>query len=135
MLRRIARAAAVGPLAVLHIACSATLNLTEDPYANCTDLGDLSLLSRGRLDAETRMMERVRELGGDTLLFGERGRSGRLSDVPREIVERRNELLAVAEVDAGQQPTLEELVDPSQASSGAELWYYGAALRCNPTDE
>jgi hypothetical protein len=33
---------------------------------------------------------RVLELGGDTLLFGVRGRAGRLSDSPDEITERRS---------------------------------------------
>ena len=73
----------------------------------------------------------VLELGGDTLLFGERGRSGRVRYVPEEIVERRNQLLAPAEAADGQQPIAETSTDAIQASPG-DLWYYGAALRCNP---
>jgi hypothetical protein len=94
------------------------------------DLGDLSLSAYSRSDAEVRMKTRVLELGGDTLLFGERGRSGRLNNVPEEIVERRNELLAIAATAAPRRPVAASGTDPSVGGPG-ELWYYGAALRCN----
>src|SRR5688500_440583 len=95
MLRAIARTTTLVPLAVIHIACSATREFAaDDPYANCVDLGSLSVQSFSRADAERAMLARVLELGGDTLLFGERGRSQRLSDAPDEIVARRNQRLA-----------------------------------------
>jgi hypothetical protein len=154
MLWRTGCAAVVTPLAALHIACSPTPELPEDPYARCVDLGELALVADSRLDALRRMETRVLELGGDTLLFGERGRSGRLADSPEEIVQRRNKLLAVAEAGGDAQPAAEiasEQIEESEASeaeaadvrqpaakitaeeiqdSPGELWYYGAALRC-----
>jgi hypothetical protein len=145
------------PLALMHIACSATRELgADDPYANCADLGDLSLLSYSQADAERRMRARVLELGGDTLLFGVRGRAGRLSDSPDEIVERRSRLLAAVD-DAGEPPlvmTAEEAQEPDALETAeanaarrrtaaiaaenmkdtpGELWFYGAALRCSST--
>jgi hypothetical protein len=101
------------------------------------------------------MTARVLELGGDTLLFGERGRPGRVN-VPPEIVKRRNELLAVAQANRAQQPAAQTATDHASASleepldlgagggqtgtpkisvdqapvAQGELWYYGAALRC-----
>ena len=101
------RTTAVMSLAVIHIACSATSAVTAgDRYANCTDLGDLSLLSTSRDDAERQMRVRVLELGGDTLLFGVRGRTGRLIDSPEEIVERRSRLMAPAANSAAEQPII-----------------------------
>lgn len=104
------------------------------------------------------MRARVLELGGDTLLFGMRGRSGRLSASPEEIVERRNELLATAAAN-GSEPAVaitvgptEEAEPPETAQTNAErrrnavitgeriadqpgqLWFYGAALRCNKAE-
>jgi hypothetical protein len=118
-------------LAAIPIACTRTLELAAaDPYAHCADLGDLSLSSRSRSDAELWMRARVLELGGDTLLFGERGRSGRLRDVPEEIVKRRSELIAVASANAVRRSDAETPTASTQAAPG-ELWYYGAALRCN----
>jgi hypothetical protein len=76
------------------------------------------------------MRARVLQLGGDTLLFGERGRSGRLRDVPPEIVQRRNEILEAAEPNGGRRRAAEMPTEQIPASPG-ELWYYGAALRCN----
>lgn len=133
-------------------ACSATREFaSDDPYANCIDLGDLSLQSASRADAQQQMIARVAELGGDTLLFGERGRTGRLAAVPGEIVERRNRLLvetpaqetvlAVATEDPEEEAgaatgTAAEERRPGRAvveqieESPGELWYYGAALRC-----
>jgi hypothetical protein len=144
----------------MHIACSATRQVAaSDPYANCADLGELSLLSSSQADAEQRMRARVLELGGDTLLIGVRGRAGRLSDSPLEIVERRGRLLTPTPViDAGQAPvvlTAREAEEPdaletaeanaarrrSAAMAAAnmkdapgELWFYGAALRCRPAE-
>ena len=160
MLGPLARTTAVMPLAVIQIACSVSHELAgDDRYAHCTDLGELALQSYSRADAERRMRVRVLELGGDLLLFGERGRSGRLSDSPEEIVERRNVLLATAAADGGERPavaiTAEHTDDPDapaadQASAEqkrtgvitaekiedpqGELWFYGAALRCTPAD-
>jgi hypothetical protein len=155
MLWTIARTTTLVPLAVLHVACSATRELAaDDPYASCVDLGDLSVQSFNRTDAERAMRERVLELKGDTLLFGERGRSERLRDAPDEIVARRNQRLATdAAADAARPaivPTEEQLQDESATAEGnaarrqsapilaaanqgapRELWFYGAALRCN----
>jgi hypothetical protein len=157
MLGAAARATAVMSLLVVHIACSATRVLTaDDPYANCVDLGDLSVLSYSQAGAEQRMRSRVLELGGDTLLFGVRGRVGRLSDSPDEIIERRSRLLTSAAVaDAAQPPivmTAEDAEDPDALATAetnaarrqtaaviaaslkdapGELWFYGAALRCS----
>jgi hypothetical protein len=150
------RAAAVIALSMLLIACSATqVVYGDDPYARCIDLGDLALSSNSRADAQRRMVARVVELGGDTLLFGERGRTGRLAEVPEEIVERRSGLLAEDEV-LDPQPAVaittvaapeaeavaaqEAAGDPQRAGravveeieeSSGDLWYYGAALRCD----
>jgi hypothetical protein len=124
------RAAACVLLAVLHIACSPTPELAADPYAHCEDLGDLALQSYSRADAELRMKAQVLELGGDLLLFGERGRSGRTIVVPAEIVERRTELVTGVESTGGPPPS--DGVTPDQITTPpGELWYYGAALRCN----
>jgi hypothetical protein len=127
----VTRFAAVVLLAVLHIACSQALEFAaEDPYTHCVDLGDLALLSYNRADAETRMKAQVLELGGDTLLFGERGRSGRTTVVPSEIVERRTELVTGVESIPSRPPS--DGVTPDQVKTPAgELRYYGAALRCN----
>ena len=123
------RSTAIIPLAMLQIACSATPKLAAGPYAHCDDLGTLTLTSSSRPDAEERMRLHVLQIGGDTFLFGERGRSGRLTYVPEEIVERRNQLLTPEATD-GQRPIAAPSTDGIQASPG-ELWYYGAALRCN----
>lgn len=126
-------------LAALQAACSTPAPL--DRYANCTDLGTLALPAFSRLDAEQRMRVRVEELGGDILLFGERGRSALIDEVPAEIAQRRDELGVAAtnaEISApaprpvesigGAQPVVDEPTeDPHTAT---ELWYYGAALRC-----
>lgn len=159
MLGAIVRTTALIPLAVIHIACSATRELgANDPYANCADLGDLSLLSYSQADAERQMRARVLALGGDTLLFGVRGRAGQLSDSPEEIVERRSRLMTAATTDV-EQPviviTAEEAEDPdaleiaeanaarrrsasitadSIREPAGELWFYGSALRCSSTD-
>lgn len=77
------------------------------------------------------MKAQVLELGGDTLLFGERGRAQRVRSVPSEIVERRNELLTVDQRDGAAQPAAEVPSDPPSAVASGALWYYGAALRCN----
>ena len=155
MLRTIARTTTLVPLAVIHLACSATRELAaDDPYANCVDLGDLSVQSFNRADAERAMLERVRELGGDTLLFGERGRSQRLSDAPDEIVARRNQRLATDAATDAQRPAIVRtegqpedadataegnaarrlsapILAATSQGSPQELWFYGAALRCN----
>ena len=157
MLGRSARTTAVTSLAVIHFACSATREFAAgDPYANCEDLGDLSLLSYTQADAEQRMRARVLELGGDTLLFGVRGRAGQLRNSPAEISERRSRLLTAAAVtDAGQpaivmtaeeaeQPDALEIAEANAARRRSaaitaetikpptgELWFYGAALRCS----
>jgi TonB family protein len=154
MPRRIAHAAFATAAAVLLAACAATPALPPDPYANCLDLGDLSLSSSSRADAESLMRARVRELGGDTLIFGERGRPGRAGNTPEEVARRRSALLG-AEVGGDSRPqiagALQKTDEPQSpaASEGAgsqrrgrvtaqpveplvgELWYYGAALRCN----
>jgi hypothetical protein len=124
------RSAMIAMLAFLHIACSQTLEFAEGPYAHCVDLGDLALLSYDRVDAETRMKAQVLELGGDTLLFGERGHSGRTTVAPQEIVERRTELVTGVESIPSQPPSEGVTPDHVQTPAG-ELWYYGAALRCN----
>jgi hypothetical protein len=142
---------------MLLMACSATqVVYGDDPYARCIDLGDLALSSSSREDAQRRMVARVVELGGDTLLFGERGRTGRLAAVPEEIVERRSGLLAEDELEpqpavaittvAAPEPEAEAVAareaagDPQRAGravveeieeSSGDLWYYGAALRCD----
>ena len=160
MISYIARTMALIPLAVIHIACSATRVFNaHDPYASCADLGDLALTSYSPTDAEQRMRARVRELGGDTLLFGVRGRTGRLSDSPEEITERRSRLLtadAAADIalpavvitaDEAEQPDAFETAEANAAgrrtaqiaaqrlgNAAGELWFYGAALRCNPTE-
>ena len=156
------RACAVvaAPIAGILVACSAAVKYgADDPYANCRDLGEIALTSGSREDAESRMRVRVRELGGDTLLFGMRGRSARLNATPEEIVQRRTELVADVEPSSEQAPpaavTVEALEDSDQpeaadAADGGqrvgrttvrevlpppgELWYYGAALRCNLTE-
>ncbi|HEX5047089.1 MAG TPA: hypothetical protein VFX89_08220 [Gammaproteobacteria bacterium] len=127
---------------------------SADPYARCTDLGEISLASTSRSDAELRMRARVRELGGDTLLFGMRGRSGPLANVPEEIAERRREIMAPAEPVVNAPPVappaaIIEREDPPPAALPprtprtavvevqplpGELWYYGAALRCNQAE-
>jgi hypothetical protein len=114
--------------AAAHLACSASRTITEGPYAGCEDLGDLALSSSSRDAAEQRMKAQVLDLGGDTLLFGERGRDFRI-DVPEEITERRNELVRSVESErgaAGDQSGADQAPPPA-----GELWYYGAALRCN----
>jgi hypothetical protein len=73
------------------------------------------------------MEARVLELGGDTLIFGERGRPERL-DVPQEIVERRNELNSTEP--NGSQPRIPKISMDQIPTPQGELWYYGAALRC-----
>jgi hypothetical protein len=129
MLRQIPRAAIVVLLAAGQAACSATVVVgTADPYAGCVDLGDLALTSSSRSDAQDRMEARVRELGGDTLLFGERGRSRRLGQMPEEIAKRRDELRPP-------NPKSDEALLAGASTIDAqtlpgELWYYGAALRC-----
>lgn len=153
-------AAVATPVAGLLVACSAAVKYgSDDPYANCRDLGEIALTSSSREDAESRMRARVRELGGDTLLFGMRGRSARLSATPEEIAQRRTELVAVVEPSSEQAPTagttidaLEDSDEPEAADAAdgsqrvgrttvqevlpppGELWYYGAALRCNLTE-
>ena len=148
---RVVRAAAVG-LAALHVACSsAVVDGSADPYAHCNDLGEISLTSTSSSDAQVRMAARVREIGGDTLLFGVRGRSERLANVPEEIAERRTKLMAPPEpaVEPAPRPGATEIaaLDDAAAADGpqrtpktsvvevqslpGELWYYGAALRCN----
>jgi hypothetical protein len=79
---------------------------------------------------ERLALARVLELDGDTLLFGERGRSARVSDVPQEITRRRDELVTQAQAPHGQ---TEDGAAASAADGQAsgELWYYGAPLRCN----
>lgn len=160
MLRRVVWAAIILPIAALHGACSATPKLpADDPYARCVDLGEISLLSDSSSDAQQRMRVRVRELGGDTLLFGVRGRSRRLADAPEEIVQRRSELLAPAEtaaeevpaaaappdrIEDAEEPELTEATGDRRSTSRisvtqtqelpGELWYYGAALRCNASE-
>ena len=162
--RRYRHARSVGALlpVVLIAACSRTLVFGGgDSYANCADLGDLALASDNRADAEQRMRAQVLELGGDTLLFGERGRSVSVGDVPEEIVERRNQLVSpvsdegtvspegAAESPAGpsaesaeRHEALSQPVDRGRGRRGrismeamavapGQLWYYGAALRCN----
>jgi hypothetical protein len=157
MLGPIARTTAIIPLAVIHFACSATREFAAgDAYAHCEDLGDLSLLSYTQADAEQRMRARVLELGGDTLLFGVRGRAGQLSNSPAEISERRSRLVTAAVVtDAGQPPIVMSAEEAKEADAletaeanaarrrsasiisesikppSGELWFYGAALRCS----
>lgn len=155
---RLAWTAAIVTLVALQAACSSAV--TADPYARCADLGEIALAATSRSDAELRMKARVRELGGDTLLFGMRGRSGPLAGVPEEIAERRREIMAPpaaavegpAAAPAAEPPavapaaTLAEPDDPPPATLAprtpktavvevqalpGELWYYGAALRCN----
>jgi hypothetical protein len=142
--------------AMPHIACSHAVKIgTGDRYANCADLGELSLQSYSRADAEQRMRLRVLELGGDTLLIGEQGRAGRLSASPAEIVERRTELLTgvdeeppaavltaeqqAAALDAAVATAAQRRAAPTTPASAdaspSELWFYGAALRCNPADQ
>jgi hypothetical protein len=76
------------------------------------------------------MKAQVFDLGGDTLLFGERGRSGRTTVVPPEIVERRTELITGVESPPGR-PSNDELTQDQVSRPPGELWYYGAALRCS----
>jgi hypothetical protein len=76
------------------------------------------------------MKAQVLELGGDTLLFGERGRSGRTTVVPPEIDERRTALVTGVEAIPNQPPSEGLTPDQVQTPPG-ELWYYGAALRCS----
>jgi hypothetical protein len=157
--RQLARGAVVAALAVLQIACSSTAVVFADPYAHCEYLGDLSVLSSNRPDAEQRLAARVTALGGDTLLFGYRGRSEPLSELPDELVERRDGLVTFAEPNSYQalvetissdesQDSVEdatELTSPGRNGdqprnpriswqevppAQGELWYYGAALRC-----
>ena len=156
------RACAVvaAPIAGILVACSAAVKYgADDPYANCRDLCESALTSGSRADAESRMRVRVREHGGDTLLFAMRGRSARLNATPEEIVQRRTELVTVVEpvgerppAAAGTVDVLEDSAEPeaAEAADGAqragrttvqeipsppgELWYYGAALRCNLTE-
>jgi hypothetical protein len=126
---RTARAATLLPSALLQIACSATIDAPADPYAWCADLGDLSVSSSSRSEAERQMMARVRELGGDLLIFGERGRSSSVRDFPPEIVQRRDELVAAARASAASRQATQ--VSTQLIETPGQLWYYGAALRCN----
>ena len=112
----------------INLARSAPQRIAEGPYAGCLDLGDLMLSASSRDVAEQRMKAQVIELGGDTLLFGERGRENRI-DVPEEITERRNELVR-PESDGGEPEAGPRGSDRAPPPAG-ELWYYGAALRCN----
>ncbi len=132
---------AVVTLAVLQGACkSQVVQYGEGRYANCDDLGDLAELSTSAADAEALMRARVTELGGDTLLFGVRGRSEQLNETPREIVARRDIVLEGATTVTFEQAADSDEVRPmptlpAPPTSGEELWYYGAALRCKRASE
>jgi TonB family protein len=98
------------------------------------------------------MRARVRELGGDTLIFGERGRLGNVGGTPEEVARGRDARLSAARgvpksPTAGAPERRDESEVPADAAGGqrrgkvtvqpieppvGELWYYGAALRCNP---
>lgn len=125
----------VASLTLLLSACSSPVQYGEGRYANCEDLGEIALQSRSREDAEDRMRVQVAERGGDTLLISERGRTEQLNETPREIVARRDIILEGATTitfeqasDAdGERPPP---VLPPSPTTDAELWYYGAALRC-----
>lgn len=123
------RAAPVIVLALLGAACSRTSLIAEGPYAGCRNLGDLTVVSASRAEAEQRMRTRVRELGGDTLLFGERGRAARMNAVPEEILARRRELVTAPRRNHDR-PAVADAGGTSDAAAPGELWYYGAALQC-----
>jgi TonB family protein len=150
MPRWIAAAFFMTAAAVLLGGCAAGPKLAANPYANCVDLGELSLSSSSRADAEQQMRARVHELGGDTLIFGERGRFGRAGSVPDEVARRRDVLLGAHSGDNLEAPVagaVEPAAEPAQTGPqrrgkvtaqpveplAGELWYYGAALRCNRT--
>lgn len=132
---------AIALLSLLQGACNSQVaDYGEGRYANCVDLGTLALPSFSRLDAEQRMRARVEELGGDMLLFGERGRSELIDEVPEEIARRRDQLGVPAagsgpiarpvESIGGEQPVLD--IPAEDTRTDVKLWYYGAALRCRP---
>jgi TonB family protein len=140
--------------ATLLAACSTTRHLPPNPYANCVDLGTLSEPSASKADAEARMRTRVRELGGDTLIFGERGRVGR-DATPEEVSRGRDARVGADTASHSEPPTAateqtDDAIAPTAPEGSGlrrrgkitsqsveplvgELWYYGAALRCNPT--
>lgn len=124
-------------LAVLESGCVAPVQNGDGRYANCEDLGNLEQLSTNAADAEAQMRVRVTELGGDTLLFGVRGRQEQEEATPREIVERRDIVLERAPTVTYEQAASPDSerpppILPTASNTSVELWYYGAALRCKP---
>ena len=117
-------------LVALQAACSAAK--LPERYAHCDDLGTLRLASTNIEDAEARMRAQVEILGGDLLLFNAKGHSEDGGRVPTALTQRR-QVLAPAESINGRQPELSALTQTAAAvpETATELWYYGAALRCN----
>jgi hypothetical protein len=112
MLGPIARTATILPLAVLHFACSATREFAAgDPYANCEDLGDLSLLSY------TQAAAAVTDTGQPAIVMtaAEAQEPDALETAEANAARRRSAAI-----------TSESIKPPA-----GELWFYGAALRCN----
>jgi hypothetical protein len=121
-------------LALLQGACRSQVQYAAGRYANCVDLGELSLQARSRTDAEERMRAQVAEMGGDTLLMSESGRTDQLTETPQEIVERRDVVMGTPTVSFEQASSPDgdrPLPVLPAAPTDTELWYYGAALRCN----
>jgi hypothetical protein len=118
---------AVVTLAVLQGGCkSQVVEYGEGRYADCVDLGELSLRSRSREDAEDRMRAQVAVLGGDTLLLSERGRTEQLTETPKEIVARRDVVMGTSEV------TFEQASSPDTAAriAGSACGHRALVLRC-----
>lgn len=116
-------------ITLLQGACS-TPALPER-YAHCSDLGTLRLTAHSADEAEERMRAQVAIIGGDMLLFNANGHTEDGNTVPPALAQRRNVLAPVESIN-GKQPELATLTANTAATeTEQELWYYGAALRCN----
>lgn len=124
------RIATLCAFAALQAACASPG--LPDRYAHCEDLGTLRLASTSIDDAEDRMRAQVAIMGGDLLLFNATGHTEGGTALPSALTQRRM-VLAPAESIEGRQPELAALTATAATApeTQEELWYYGAALRCN----